>query len=181
MVLNILLHPTLFWIPKNLPFLKLGETIFDPDFKIKKMSSFQAGLTNNWVEKLQQFRRVRQDNLKKWLSVLDTMSCKICLPEQSSIPDIIRLPVEIEDEQYRAAVLASEVKDGSGISIAYPDALCDVTELKEMFISEDFSAAKKHARELITLPIHPFVAGSDLIRIKTRLRKLSCAIIKDNQ
>jgi len=176
-VLNILLYPGLFWIPRSLPFLKLGETKFDPKFKIKKMSSFQAGLTENWAEKLRFFRQVRQSNTKKWLSMLNTISCKTYLSQQNSVPDIIRLPVRIEDEKFRVEILELGVVDGTGISIAYPNALSDVAELSGMFNDNDFPSAKKHARELITLPLHPFVSNSDLDRVETRLSENSCAMV----
>jgi len=46
--LTLLLHPSLFWLPKSIPFLKLGKTIYDPHFKIRKMSAFHAGLAKTW-------------------------------------------------------------------------------------------------------------------------------------
>ena len=170
--LNILLHPFLFWIPKSLPFLKLGETIFDPDFEIKKMSSFQAGLTKNWVQKLRYFRQVRQENTKKWLSGPGTLGCKICIPKGDSIPDIIRLPVEIKNEQYRTDVLESGNSGGTGIGIAYPAALCGVAELAGMFNNEDFPSAKKHAKKLITFPVHSLLSDNDFYRMRTRLKNV---------
>jgi perosamine synthetase len=170
--LNILLRPTFFWIPKGLPFLKLGETIFDPDFQMKKISSFQVGLTKSWVEKLLFFRQVRQDNIKRWLPALDVMSCKICLPNQPETPDLIRLPVRIEDEQYRTELLAVGTRVGAGISTVYPEALSEVPELNEMFKSENFPAAKKNARELITFPVHPFASHRDVDRIGAMLKNI---------
>ena len=163
--LNILLLPTFFWIPKSLPFLKLGETTFDPDFQMKKISYFQVGLTKNWIEKLRFFRQVRQDNIKKWLPVLDDVNCKVCLPNQPETPDLIRLPVRIEDEHYRIGLLAVGARSGAGISAVYPEALCEVPELNEMFKSKNFPEAKKNARELITFPVHPFVSHRDVDRI----------------
>ena len=50
-ILIVFMHPAFFWFPKALPFLKLGETIFEPEFPIKKLSSFQAGLARNWQQK----------------------------------------------------------------------------------------------------------------------------------
>ena len=47
-LLSIFLHPALFCIPRAFSLLRLGDTIFDPEFKIKRMSPFQAGLAKNW-------------------------------------------------------------------------------------------------------------------------------------
>ena len=170
--LNILIYPAFFWLPKGLPFLKLGETVFDPDFELKKLSSFQAGLAKNWVERLRLFQQVRQANTRKWFSVLDATSCEICLPKQGDFPDMIRLPVEIEDEKYRAEILKLASNAGFGISVAYPAALCDVRELAGMFNNQDFPTAKQHARSLVTFPLHPFVSREDLNRIISGLKNI---------
>jgi len=174
-ILNLLLHPMLFWIPKGLPFLKLGETIFDPDFEIKRMSSFQAGLSKNWPEKLRFFRQERQSNTKKLSSILNTEACKFFFSRENNTPDIIRFPVEVEDKKFRAGILESGTRTGSGVSIAYPDALCDVVELAGMFENQKFPAAKKHARDLITLPVHVFVSNNDLDRVTLDLRGANVA------
>jgi hypothetical protein len=60
MILNIFLRPEFFWIPKNLPFLKLGETFFEPEFKIQRMSFFQAGLARNWYDRLKRSEIIRK-------------------------------------------------------------------------------------------------------------------------
>ena len=39
---TLLQHPLLFWLPKALPFLRLGETLYDCDFPMQKMSSLRA-------------------------------------------------------------------------------------------------------------------------------------------
>ena len=162
--LNILLNPIFFWIPKSLPFLKLGETIFDPNFKIKKMSSYQAGLTKEWVEKLHFFRQTRKKNIKKWLSVLEAKVCKLYSSGEDGIPDLIRLPLKIENQKLRSNILKSGSRAGTGVAIAYPDALNNVEELTVMFKGEAFPFAEKHARTLITAPIHPLVTGKDIAK-----------------
>ena len=162
--LNILLYPIFFWIPKSLPFLKLGETIFDPNFKIKKMSSYQAGLTKEWVEKLHFFRQTRKKNIKKWLAVLEAKVCKLYFSREDAIPDLIRLPLKIDNEKLREEILRAGRRGGTGISIAYPDVLNDVEELMEMFKGKDFPAARNHAKTLVTAPIHPLVSEEDFDR-----------------
>ena len=52
--------------------------------------------------------------------------------------------------------------DGNTAAAHVAYALSDVAELSGMFNDNDFPSAKKHARELITLPLHPFVSNSDL-------------------
>jgi len=160
-ILNLLLHPMLFWIPRGLPFLKLGETTFDPDFEINRMSSFQAGLSKNWAEKLQFFRQVRQGNIKELLSVLDAGGFKIFVERWVDIPDMIRFPVEIKDERMRAEFLNIANKRGLGAAIAYPRAINGMTELSSRFRDENYPLAEKHSKLLVTLPIHLYCTKMD--------------------
>ena len=160
-VLNILLHPTRFWIPKSLPFLKLGETIFDPDFKIKRMSSFQAGLAKNWIEKLHAFRQVRQKNTKGLLSVLDIGDFKIFVERQVNVPDLIRFPVKMQDEGARIKLLDIANQRGLGAAIAYPNAINGITELASSFTDEEYPRAEKQSKLLVTLPVHLFCKEND--------------------
>lgn len=69
-VLSIFMHPLLFWIPKSLPFLHLGETKFHKRFSIYKMSSFQAGLSRNWIKKLEGLMQTRKENTSAITSII---------------------------------------------------------------------------------------------------------------
>lgn len=172
-VLNILLHPAIFWIPKGLPFLKLGETTFDPDFKIKKMSSFQAGLTKNWVEKIRLFRHVRQENTKGLLSVLDIEGFKIFVNRQADVPDLIRFPIEMQDERARIEFLDIANQRGLGAAIAYPSAINGIIELATRFGDENYPLAEKHSKLLVTLPVHLFCSKIDQKLLASVLKSTS--------
>lgn len=171
--LNILLHPTIFWIPKSLPFLKLGETIFDSEFEIKKISSYQVGLARNWVEKLQLFRQVRQNNVKELFSILDIDSCQFFVEKQADVPDLIRFPIQIQDERRRAEFLNAANQSGQGVAIAYPRAINAIPELAFMFSGEHYPAAEKHSKQLVTLPIHLFTKKKDHDKLTLMMKLLS--------
>jgi perosamine synthetase len=70
-------RPSLFWFPKFLPFLKLGETIYDPNFIIRKMSPFQAGLIKNWKTKLHSFQNTRTKIFQYWATLFQNTSNSI--------------------------------------------------------------------------------------------------------
>jgi perosamine synthetase len=160
--LNILLHPALFWIPKGLPFLKLGETLFDPDFSIKKMTAFQAGLAKNWDARLHSLQQVRQKNTKKWSSLLHQAFSPFFKKLDRSVPDLIRFPVLLADRGKRMSLLENAELHGLGVAIAYPVAISSIPECTQQFTGQDFPVAKRVARELVTLPVHPFVTESDI-------------------
>ena len=64
MALSVLIHPSLYWMPKSLPFLKLGATLFDPSFPVRRFSSFQAGMAAGWKTKINMLKKIRLKNIK---------------------------------------------------------------------------------------------------------------------
>jgi len=164
--LALFLRPALFWIPKSIPFLRLGETIYDPMFKIKKMSPFQAGLAKNWKNKLKSFRSVRSEYAKHWSKFIKT-SKNYQLPAISHElnSNLLRFPVMIHDDSQRKKILKESNERGLGIMPTYPDSIDGIRDLARSFRGRHFPAAKEHAKKLITLPIHPFVTENDISKI----------------
>ncbi|SMC50398.1 dTDP-4-amino-4,6-dideoxygalactose transaminase [Desulfocicer vacuolatum DSM 3385] len=162
--LNVFMHPAFFWLPKSLPFLKLGETVFEISFPLKKMSSLQAGLARNWQVRLKQLAHARRHGsrlLRAALEINETDEKKKGyklfqqLEEQETL---LRFPVRIvNDELLRQIVLKGNQK-GLGIMRGYPDAIHRIDALKEYFKNTSYPGAVHVARTLITLPVHVFVS-----------------------
>jgi len=157
MALFVLSRPSLFWIPKAIPFLRLGETIYDPHFKMRTMSPFQAGLARGWESKLQNFRRVRSENVQEFLNILEPIGLKPAWGNKSNLPDLIRFPLRIESAINRESILHSSENKGLGIARTYPASVDSIAELNTHFTSHHFPIAKQNAENLITLPIHPYI------------------------
>lgn len=167
--LSFFLNPLLFWFPKSLPFLKLGETTFDPEFRMRRMSSFQAGLARHWKKKLHRFRSSRIKNSEFWQSVahsrsheLSAISCEPGLP-------LIRFPVSIKNAIFRDRVLNESQQSGLGIMPTYPNTVDGIDELKEQFSGMQFPSGQRIVEELVTLPTHPFVSKKDREKIRALL------------
>lgn len=158
----LMLSPSLFWMPRTLPFLHLGETIYDPGFKIKSFSPFQAGLARGWKLHLDQLRATRKTQAKAWRRHLKTLSAAPFVPEEAQ-ENLIRYPLFVP-AQCRAALLSQAEKSGLGISPGYPDCIAGIAQLKARLNGDDCPQARKLARELITLPVHPFVTETDRIK-----------------
>ncbi len=165
-VLALFTRPSLFWLPKSLPFLKLGETVYDPNFVMKKMSSFQTGLARGWQRKLKKLITIRSENSKYWATLFESKSVETAHSSQS----LIRFPVKIEDEKLRAVILTQSEKLGLGIMPTYPDSINGIQELKEQFNGQHFQIAKEFTQKLVTLPVHPFVSYTDKARIAELLK-----------
>jgi UDP-N-acetylglucosamine 2-epimerase (non-hydrolysing) len=173
-LLSIFTRPSLFCLPKSLPFLRLGETIFDPDFPICRMSAFQAGLARNWQSKLARFQQVHSENSRYFLDALES-NCpsqwavlpRRRAPERESL---LRFPLRINDEPARSRVL----KQGRrlGIMPTYPDSIDGIPELRAFLDGRSFPAARQTSRELLTLPVHPYVSENDKSRIVNLIQSL---------
>lgn len=161
-----LTHPLVFWIPRSIPFLKLGETLFEPDFPMLRMSSFQAGLTARWRERLPGLRDARRRNVRRWMEILGA-------PEKTGqepgFPGLLRLPVRIRDARLRRALLQESARRGAGIMPAYPGSINHIAELKGAVTTAPFPVAESCAREIVTLPTHPYIAEKDIATIRRML------------
>src|SRR5206468_11490619 len=59
LAMSICIRPALYWLPAGMPFLRLGETIFDRDFPIRGFSGMKAGLLRRWRQRLEVSNDVR--------------------------------------------------------------------------------------------------------------------------
>lgn len=171
--LAIFLHPTFFWFPKILHFLKLGETIYDPYFKIKKMSLFQAGLAMNWQNKLRRFKDIRAKCSKQWSTFIKNLNnCQLSSISYQPNSNIIRFPVKLNNGALKSKLLGNNKHINFGIMPSYPDSISSIEELSSSFQDIDFPVAKEIAQQFITLPTHPFVSNSDKTRITNFILKI---------
>ena len=165
LALRVLMNPYLYWIPRSLPFLRLGETIYDPTFKIYRMSSFQKGLAREWVGKLAVYKQSRRENAAFWQCFINSGGYRSFSLELDEIPDLLRFPLEIPEADFYKRLLEVERRLGLGISPGYPDSIDGIEDLCGQFDDQNFPRAKDLARQLVTLPVHPMILKNDLTRI----------------
>ncbi len=166
-ILSIFMHPLLFWLPKSLPFLKLGQTIFEPEFPIKKMSSFQAGLAKNWQTRLKNIISIRQQKTNAFTSAFqknDNLTSSMI--HQNGTHSLLRVPLKIYDSKILDRILFKSEKQGLGIMRAYPDSINNIKELKNLFKNKTYPNAAMISKHLLTLPAHHFVSLSESLQIK---------------
>lgn len=159
--LSVLIHPVIYWLPKSLPFLKLGETHFDTTFPIRRLSSFQAGLAKRWKMKIEKLRESRSKNADK------IISCGIKPPValETGIPDLIRFPVLVADAAAKRKTLQESEQMGLGVSGGYPDSIDGIEELGNVFDGCSYPGAKDIAERIVSLPVHPYVREHDIRKI----------------
>ena len=163
--LMILMHPRLFWVPRSLPFLKLGETLFESHFPILKMSSFQAGLARNWRQKLDILRDIRMKKVNRWIGMLeaDRIHGSVFFGGQSL--GLLRFPLRVSDKKKRESLLCESDRMGMGIMPVYPTSIDAIPELKGKFEGGAFPVAESYAAELVTLPTHGYLTEDDVTEL----------------
>ena len=164
LALIILLRPTFFWIPSAMPFLRLGETRFDPFFPIIQFSSFQAGLLRDWREKLKFFHRLRLGNIMFWVNNLSIFSGKL-IGNKNEMTCLLRFPLHISNHDVAVELMKKNLDFGLGLAWTYPDAIHGISYFRDQFKGKDFPKARQATQELLTLPIHGFLTPSDRKKI----------------
>lgn len=156
--LSLLIFPGIYWLPKSLPFLKLGETHFNPSFPIRRLSSFQAGMAKKWQETIRNVRAVRSVNANN-IAGYGLKPLGVC---RGIIPDVIRYPVLVADTETKKKLLRKSNLLGLGISDGYPDSIAGIDELRSLPGGTAFPVAKDIAERMVTLPVHPYVSEDDI-------------------
>ncbi|MBJ6749818.1 DegT/DnrJ/EryC1/StrS family aminotransferase [Geomonas anaerohicana] len=169
LALLVLVRPCFFWLPKAVPFLKLGETIFDARFELKRLGGFQAGLSKGWQEKIVALREARSK------SVSAMITAGICGPVVSGpcAANIIKFPVLINDFDARDRLLSQSELQGLGISAVYPGTVSKIPELNGRCVGTEFPHAEYVAKRIVTLPVNPYVTSSDIKRIYELCKRYS--------
>jgi len=168
LALKLLGSPWLYWLPQSLPWLHLGETIFDPDFRLQTFSGFQAGLSRSWQMRLDTFRRQRRHNASDWAE-LATIGALHPYPPAVTNADLIRFPLLCSDEAQRRQLLQTSAQHGLGLAPVYPQAIGDIDVLQGHCSGGPYPQARHLVRRLLTLPIHPLVTARDRQRIRRLL------------
>lgn len=158
LALLILVRPRFFWFPNALPFLKLGETVFDMSFALKRLGPFQAGLAHGWQEKLVWLReaRLHRAGLLEKAGFVAPPALKVARP------NLIRFPVLVQNAGARMVLLKKSEEQGLGLAAVYPEALSTIPELHGHLTGEPTPQAEHIARSLVSLPVHPYVTSRDV-------------------
>jgi perosamine synthetase len=163
--LFIFQYPLMFWLPRSIPFLKLGETFYDPFFRIRKISSFQAGLSRNWKQKLQAFTTYRKKYSVQLSKVNGMSQMHHWMPWNGDIPNFIRFPIIISDHSLRRYILDQSRLLGLGIEKTYPDAVSGIKDLEETVGAKRYPNSEKLSQTMITVPVHPLVSDDDMKKL----------------
>ncbi|GFM37295.1 hypothetical protein DSM19430T_19790 [Desulfovibrio psychrotolerans] len=162
LVLCFFLHPRLYWIPAGLPWLRLGESHFAPEFAVAGLTAFQAALGRRMLARLPDINARRRAVAALWRSRLkgDGAGCIAPLPDTE--PVWLRVPVM---EQ-------AEALQEFGIVRGYPQSLDALDELKPHRRGNGpYPGAALLAEKLMTLPTHCYVTEAAVDEAVQAMRK----------
>ena len=153
-LLSALMHPSLYWLPRSLPFLRIGASCFDPVFSTSPFTTFQAGIARRMLARLPAITAGRRDVADCLSHLLEgAPHAATPLPVFGSAPVYLRLPVIMgEGEEVREAPLLGVVR-------SYPAPLDALPALQPYLHGApgSFPGARHLAERLLTAPTHQFV------------------------
>lgn len=158
LVMTIFIHPSLYWLPASLPFLRLGETRFDRDFPMKRLSGMKACFLRSW-RRLEAANRARVESAASWIGELGLSGT-----HRAGVA-YLRLPVLQNSREERDRIAALSKQRGLGVSLVYPTPISEIEEIRAAFAGESFPAAAMVAERLLALPTHHLLSGKDKRRI----------------
>ena len=153
--MSLFINPELYWLPAGLPFLKLGQTVFDKDFPVARLSGMKAGLLYRWQKDLEASNHTRAKTAAAYKKVLaETNDAKPSIP-------YLRLPVTFACRAERDEIYARSQRVGLGLSHMYPGSINQISQIRSQFRGIQFPVAEAVSQRLLTIPTHHLVAEGD--------------------
>jgi dTDP-4-amino-4,6-dideoxygalactose transaminase len=175
--LTLFLHPERYAVPARLPFLNLGAHVFDPDFRITRLSNMNAEVGRRAFLSLDRYNEIRIRNA-------GLLNHHLCENEWLSIPKpmavgqsvYLRFPILFQKEETRRRVFRGLSRRGLGASRSYPTPLNEIPGFK-LYLSADgdYPGAKFVADRILTLPTHPYVNEYDIQRMISKINGITWA------
>lgn len=169
---SIFLHPRLYWIAEKLPFLHLGETIYDPSFKIGPFTKIQAQQGLISLKRLKDKNALRQQRGVQYFKNLDGGNGIISpKPMDSSSPIYLRYPIFLRDKIQRDKAYQNLKIRGLGSHFMYPSPIGEIHGIAAHVTGKpNQEISKQIAERLLTLPTHTLLRKKDIEEIEKILK-----------
>jgi len=160
-----MLQPSRYWLLDRMPFLGLGHSVFDPNFRITRLSTFQTHLASQLLPLIETYNRIRQANAFQLRSGIDgAEGIEIPQSVNGANPVYLRFPVLAKDGTQRTRLLEQLRGAGIGASASYPSSIADIPGIQSYLARDQQPCpqARSIASRILTLPTHPYVTSSDI-------------------
>lgn len=173
---SLLLRPELYWLPKSIPFLGLGETLFDPAFEMTRLGNLQARLGEIMLSRMGLLNSVRENISRQMIERLTDVSGLFIPGADSDRPiPYLRLPILMLDKMMRDNAISRLRQRGIGASSMYPSTIDQIPRIENHLVNygTEFPGAKSLSERLMTLPTHPYMREKDIDTIAQVLTDLT--------
>jgi dTDP-4-amino-4,6-dideoxygalactose transaminase len=166
MIYNLLTNPWLYWIPRQFPFLHLGETLYHP---LSSIAAIDAARFSVLAANVKAYRDAAIAGQK---AVAEMLAGHQFIPEELvDLASVCQAPVNrrllryplLVNRSVREKLYANLERKGLGPSRMYPVALPAIPGLESILSGPGpFPAADAFAACVLTLPVHGRVRGADI-------------------
>ena len=161
----ILFRPKLFGIPQQLPWFRIGETIYEGDITVSKMAEPAMKVMGQLFEKRKEIQKTRMEVAKNYFKKLNHYSeLFLFFPKLSEIKTgPLRFPFVLKNYELKEKCLEILTQNRLGASCSYPTPLNKQHGVPGYVTAQGpFPNATKIAEGIITLPTHEFVSNRDI-------------------
>jgi len=169
---SIFYNPSLYWIPKKIPFLNIGKTKYEINYTISTINKYCLNAIDIIIPKYSDIKINRDFIAKKYLLKLTEINNNnIITPSIGyKYSSLLRFPIIYKDKIKRKEILIKLEKQGLGATGMYPIPLNEIKELRKYGgESSKYKNGKYISERIITLPINDHVKRKTIEKI--------CAII----
>ncbi len=175
MALSLFLHPERYAVPARLPFLNLGANVFDPDFRIARLSNVNTEVGRRAFLSLDLYNEIRIRNARLLNDNLShNQSLRIPKAGVGGKCVYLRFPIVFPRKEVRRRVFWILRRRRLGASRSYPVPLSEIPGFRPYLATEeDYPGAKFVADRILTLPTHPYVTEQDIEKIVSKINKMT--------
>lgn len=164
-IYGLMLRPRLYWLPQALPFLGLGQTVYDENFPMTRLSRIQLCAGKVLYRKVAAYNEIRTENARRLAEAL-SRNGRFYIPGYTTdnCPTYLRLPILAENKTARNLAVKELRKNKISTSVMYPGIIRNIPGLDSRLSSaeKNFPGASSVVDRLFTLPVHPYVTKRDI-------------------
>jgi perosamine synthetase len=164
---SVFFHPRTHWLPRAIPFLKLGETYYIEDFFAGRIGAGVLRFGERVHREYSEIRETRKRLAGYYTEMLKPYSKELAfLPEADKEDDValLRYPIIFKEAAKRDLVLPALLRKGLGASGSYPVPLNELEGSASQIhnAQSGFPNAKAISQRIMTLPLHRYVREADI-------------------
>jgi dTDP-4-amino-4,6-dideoxygalactose transaminase len=162
-------RPRLYGLPTAMPFLHLGETVYQRPARPAAMSNASVSLVRRVLPAVHAGAALRRIVAARLVAAAKRGSgVRVVAPIPEANPGYLRLPIGLKPEQAEAVVMTLRAH---GVTRAYPAPLHVLAPFKQRIVNatERFPGAQELAETIVTLPTHSRLEAVDVQALESFL------------